>query len=360
MLRLVAALRVAAPADLRAQRRRDVAAARHAGGHRNARARRQRRRRGAGNGDHAHRRRAVQQRHRLRPVRHPLGRQATRRPERVGPRARGVVAIAVPRSHRHARARLGHGDDPRLQSPGGARCRSATASCRSPTCSSPPSATRATACRVARRSRRSGRNAVSLMPQDLGVAEHFLPRGRAPQPGELFSSPRSGRARSKASRARAAMRSIAASLRRRWWSTRRRTAARTRVEDFAAHTIDWVTPLALDYRGVTVHEIPPNGQGIAALIALGILEHFDLASLPPDSVASQHLQIEAMKLAFADANRYVSDRAHDGAAARGAARPGVPRIARTPHRSAARAGLRPGRAAARRHGLSVRGRRAAA
>ena len=50
-----------------------------------------------------------------------------------------------------------------------------------------------------------------------------------------------------------------------------------------------------------MHEIPPNGQGIAALIALGILEHFDLASLPPDSVASQHLQIEAMKLAFADA-----------------------------------------------------------
>jgi len=82
------------------------------------------------------------------------------------------------------------------------------------------------------------------------------------------------------------------------------------IEDFAAHTVEWVTPLAQSYRGVTVHEIPPNGQGIAALIALGILEHFDIASMPPDSVASQHLQIEAMKLAFADAKRYVADVKH--------------------------------------------------
>src|SRR5438128_9294959 len=79
------------------------------------------------------------------------------------------------------------------------------------------------------------------------------------------------------------------------------------VADFAGHTNDWVTPLALDYGGATVHQIPPNGQGIAALMALGILRSFDLAALPPDSVASQHLQIEAMKLAFADAYRYVSD-----------------------------------------------------
>ncbi|MEQ1463818.1 gamma-glutamyltransferase, partial [Salmonella enterica] len=61
------------------------------------------------------------------------------------------------------------------------------------------------------------------------------------------------------------------------------------------------------YRGHRVHEIPPNGQGIAALIALGILEHFDIASLPVDGVASQHLQIEAMKLAFADVYRYVAE-----------------------------------------------------
>src|SRR6185437_8811815 len=77
--------------------------------------------------------------------------------------------------------------------------------------------------------------------------------------------------------------------------------------DFERHTTDWVTPIAVDYRGIRVHEIPPNGQGITALMALGMLESFDLAALPPDSVASQHLQIEAMKLAFADAYRYVAD-----------------------------------------------------
>jgi gamma-glutamyltranspeptidase/glutathione hydrolase len=77
--------------------------------------------------------------------------------------------------------------------------------------------------------------------------------------------------------------------------------------DFERHAVDWVAPIGVDYRGVTVHEIPPNGQGIAALMALGMLRSFDIASLPPDSVASQHLQIEAMKLAFADAHRYVGD-----------------------------------------------------
>ena len=79
------------------------------------------------------------------------------------------------------------------------------------------------------------------------------------------------------------------------------------LDDFAAHACDWVTPLAFDYRGYTLHQIPPNGQGIAAQIALGILENFDVSALPVDSTASCHLQIEAMKLAFADAYRHVSD-----------------------------------------------------
>jgi gamma-glutamyltranspeptidase/glutathione hydrolase len=79
------------------------------------------------------------------------------------------------------------------------------------------------------------------------------------------------------------------------------------LADFAAHEADWVTPLAQNYRGYAVHEIPPNGQGVAALMALAMLERVDLARHPCDSVAAQHLQVEAMKLAFADAYRYVSD-----------------------------------------------------
>ena len=70
---------------------------------------------------------------------------------------------------------------------------------------------------------------------------------------------------------------------------------------------DWVKCLEMDYRGYTLHEIPPNGQGIVALMALGMLEHFDLRSHPVDCADSLHLQIEAMKLAFADARRYVAD-----------------------------------------------------
>src|SRR6185437_9450553 len=79
------------------------------------------------------------------------------------------------------------------------------------------------------------------------------------------------------------------------------------MADLAAHTADWVEPLAQDYRGYTLHEIPPNGQGIAAQMALGILENFDMGAIPVDSADSLHLQIEAMKLAFVDVYEYVSD-----------------------------------------------------
>src|SRR5690606_22216211 len=79
------------------------------------------------------------------------------------------------------------------------------------------------------------------------------------------------------------------------------------LDDLRNYRPEWVEPIAKDYHGYTLHEIPPNGQGIAALIALGICERFDLRNIPVDSVRSQHIQIEAMKLAFADLYRYVSD-----------------------------------------------------
>ncbi|NQW52335.1 MAG: gamma-glutamyltransferase, partial [Rhodospirillales bacterium] len=63
----------------------------------------------------------------------------------------------------------------------------------------------------------------------------------------------------------------------------------------------------LTYRGTTLHEIPPSGQGIAACMALGILENFELAGRDPDGPEVAHLRIEAMKLAFADIYRYVAD-----------------------------------------------------
>ncbi len=78
-------------------------------------------------------------------------------------------------------------------------------------------------------------------------------------------------------------------------------------EDLKNHRPEWVNPLSIEYKGVKLHEIPPNGQGIAALIMLGIVNHLNLSKHPVDSIKSLHLQIEAMKLAFSDAYRYVSD-----------------------------------------------------
>ncbi|MEM6254374.1 MAG: gamma-glutamyltransferase family protein [Cyanobacteria bacterium P01_D01_bin.156] len=79
------------------------------------------------------------------------------------------------------------------------------------------------------------------------------------------------------------------------------------LDDLHHHQAEWVTPISTTYRGLTVSEIPPNGQGIAALIALNIVEGFDLKAVPRESVANYHQQIEAMKLAFADVHRYVAD-----------------------------------------------------
>jgi gamma-glutamyltranspeptidase / glutathione hydrolase len=81
--------------------------------------------------------------------------------------------------------------------------------------------------------------------------------------------------------------------------------------DLDDHRADWVGTVATAWQGLELHEIPPNGQGLAALIALGILRHVPgFADLPLDSPTWLHLQIEAMKLALADAQRWVADADH--------------------------------------------------
>jgi len=140
-----------------------------------------------------------------------------------------------------------------------------------------------------------------------GFADTFLPRGRAPEVGELFRFPAAART----------LRLIADTYGEAFYrgEVAQAIAAHAQahggamtVADLAGYRPEWVDPIGKDYAGHRLHEIPPNGQGIAALIALGILSHFDLAGLKADSVQAQHLQIEAMKLAFADTYRYVSDR----------------------------------------------------
>jgi gamma-glutamyltranspeptidase/glutathione hydrolase len=148
--------------------------------------------------------------------------------------------------------------------------------------------------------------AAPLMPRGLGWQDHFLIDGEPPQPGQRFRSTAMAKTLATIARTRGEA-FYRGELAHAIVAHSRACGGAHAFADFETHTIDWVTPLALDYRGITVHEMPPNGQGIAALMALGILEAFDLAALAPDSVESLHLQIESMKLAFADVHRYVCD-----------------------------------------------------
>lgn len=148
--------------------------------------------------------------------------------------------------------------------------------------------------------------AACTLPHDLGFADCFLPRGHAPAAGEFFACPALAATldRIAATHGNAFYRGELAEA---MVKDARAHGALHSLDDFATHAVDWVTPTALDFAGATVHEIPPNGQGIAAQMALGILRAFDVATAVPDSVESTHLQIEAMKLAFADVYRQVAD-----------------------------------------------------
>ncbi|CAJ0797557.1 Glutathione hydrolase-like YwrD proenzyme [Ralstonia psammae] len=148
--------------------------------------------------------------------------------------------------------------------------------------------------------------AIPELHNQPGYAQAFMPHGRAPQVGEKFKLPE----------AAATLRRIGQTHGRDFYEGElaERIAAYSRecgggmtAQDLRDFQPEWVKPITKRYRGYDLHEIPPNGQGIAALIALGILDRFDLGALPVDSADSQHLQIEAMKLAFADLYRYVAD-----------------------------------------------------
>jgi gamma-glutamyltranspeptidase/glutathione hydrolase len=134
----------------------------------------------------------------------------------------------------------------------------------------------------------------------------FLPGGGAPRTGERFRCPELAGTLEKiaASSGEAFYRGeIAEKIA----ALAAATGGAMTAEDLAAHKSEWVPPLSVAYSDIRLHELPPNGQGIAALIALGILDHIDLAAYPMDGADSIHLQIEAMKIAFAQTFRHVAD-----------------------------------------------------
>ncbi|NKB63257.1 MAG: gamma-glutamyltransferase [Gammaproteobacteria bacterium] len=134
----------------------------------------------------------------------------------------------------------------------------------------------------------------------------FLPDGKPPLAGQLFRFP----AQADTLESIASTRGndfYKGSIAEKIENTARKAGAKLSAEDMASHQCDWVDLISVEYNGVELHEIPPNGQGLAALIMLGILKHHNISQYPIDSIESLHCQIEAMKLAFADAHRYIAD-----------------------------------------------------
>lgn len=137
-------------------------------------------------------------------------------------------------------------------------------------------------------------------------ANTFLPGGRAPAAGQLFICPRQAET----------LREIAVTNGESFYrgALAHRIAAQSaaeggalEIEDLAGHSSEWVTPLGQEYHDICLHEIPPNGQGLSALVALGILRHLDIRQYPMDSADSIHLQVEAMKISFAETWRCIAD-----------------------------------------------------
>lgn len=136
--------------------------------------------------------------------------------------------------------------------------------------------------------------------------EDYLPNGRGPKPGEIVRLPglaRTFRAVAEGGADAFYTGDIADAI----VKTLQELGSTMTLDDLKAHQSTWGEPIGVNYRGYQVLEHPPNGQGLAALIALRIAEGFALADYAPDDPEKLHLMIEAMRLAFADARQYIAD-----------------------------------------------------
>ncbi|RAI00620.1 gamma-glutamyltransferase [Acuticoccus sediminis] len=151
-------------------------------------------------------------------------------------------------------------------------------------------------------------NQVQRFKDSASWRATFMPNGHAPKAGELFKMPGAADALELIAVTGGDafyQGAIAEEIAR---QSKAEGGAMT-VEDLAAHKADWVDPIEMGAYGVSTHEIPPNGQGIMALIALGLLDRLDLGD-DPDGVRALHLEIEAVKLAMADTAAHVADLEH--------------------------------------------------
>ena len=142
-----------------------------------------------------------------------------------------------------------------------------------------------------------------------GFSSCFAPQGRPPRTGELFRNPAQARTLQEIAETEGESFYRGALAQKMAAFAHEHNAALT-LEDLKNHRADWVTLLSHPFAGGSVQELPPNGQGIATLIALGILEAWEINRYAPDSPQWLHLSIEAMKLALVDLDRYVTDEDH--------------------------------------------------
>lgn len=147
---------------------------------------------------------------------------------------------------------------------------------------------------------------VPRLQEYPGFKETFMPGGRAPQEGELFRNPRLAKTyRRIAEGGRDAF--YKGDIAREIGAYMKKNGGFLSYQDLAAHESEWVEPVSTNYRGYDVWELPPNGQGIAALQILNILEGYDLAAMGRTSPEYVHLFAEAKKLAFEDRAKYYAD-----------------------------------------------------
>ncbi|MEO1172599.1 MAG: gamma-glutamyltransferase, partial [Myxococcota bacterium] len=145
-----------------------------------------------------------------------------------------------------------------------------------------------------------------VLPDYKNAIATYLPRGRAPKAGEMFRNPdlaKTYQAIAEQGRDGFYKGSIATTIGR----YMQRMGSALTAADLEAHTVDWVDPMRVRYRGYDVYELPPNGQGLAALQMLALLEPYDLKSMGAGSAKSIHLMVEAKRLAFEDRARFYAD-----------------------------------------------------
>lgn len=152
-------------------------------------------------------------------------------------------------------------------------------------------------------------NAVSHFQGRDDFMSAFSIGGRAPRPGELFKSPHHAQTLQLIAETKGAA-FYQGVLAEKIVTHATTQGGMMRLEDLAEHRAEWVKPLSMDLDNRALYELPPNGQGLAALIALGIVREFNLQALDPESADAVHIQLEAMKLAFADLHAHVTDLSH--------------------------------------------------